>query len=458
MNPFRESIREQFHSLHPFEDPKWVASLGLKIPPIRSLPRSLEHEELGISTVAEPFQSVSTLKKMLIDDEILSLYKKTYSAPRVVLLTYVCWDGLGDYCGQKNIFDYLQAEGIEVVRATFVHKEHSYEEGPEFLLPFMPGEEVEIPNALMEKMRKAHLILQFPNYYPFTAELQKKVGKGPLWECLGESGFMNTLDFQPGTGRRCLGLHALEKGVFIPTLPSTIPPPSIEKPYYFAYTRTEKGFFNYLEALLALKKEKIRVVTFNMPQVIATLKKGMDGLRNVLIENNEIYVKQKMGTDGCDVTITVYPEVKQEVFVSLLAHAEPFVACTGDHSFFEALSLDKVIYYDALPHKKAFFEDLRFIAGYATPKASLFFEDAKWIRDREVQEGLQTFYTYIKTHFRANEKIIHLINRSTMPHEVLKEEELLLHAFGEGKLQAAEVLASLKRAISQQGLRGEPSD
>lgn len=446
MANFIEIIKNSYGKPHPFEDPDWIASFGLETPPVRPFPRAFVNDEWGISSVTEPFQSLPQLKKMLIDDALLSLYCRPRTAPRVVLLTYVYWDGYGDFYGQKHLDYFLKEAGISVTQATLIRKNKITEKSGDFFIPFEPNQEPYFPQDLIQTMRKAHLILQFPTYYPFTQSLQKIVEKGPLWEFIGESGFLNTVDYQPGTERRCLGLHALEKGVFIPSLPPSISPPSLKKPYFFAYTKTPEGFFDYLEALIMRNQKKLTLVTFNLLHVLQALQKKPKGLRSVTIQTDEVFTTHQFSAKGTDIEILVQPKIPHEEFLSLLAHAEPFAACTGDHSFFEALALKKLPYYDPPPHKKAFYDDLLFIAQKMFPSALPFLKDPRNLTP-QVEKELKALYTYICTKRRANEKILQIIHRSTFPHQLLEYEQSILETFANGNLTPEEALERIQLLV-----------
>ncbi|NRA90660.1 MAG: hypothetical protein HRU43_05995 [Simkaniaceae bacterium] len=448
MNRFIQLVKTSYQKPHPLECPEWLRSLGFKVPPMRPLPRSFVNEELGISEVTKPFQSLPDLKRLLIDDEILSLYSQPYTVPKISLLTYVYWDGLGDYYGQKHLANFLKLAGVEVSEVSLVRKGKTFAADTGMVIPFEPSIMPTFSPSALETIQKSHIVLQFPTYFPFTMALQKLIRSGPYWEYLGEYGFINTVDYQPGTKRRSLGLHALEKGVFIPTLRDLDLPDEIEVPYFLAYTKTSSGFFNYLKALLESKKRWIHIITFNPLHVIQAVQKKPKGLSKVTIKTKETLTKHQLEKKGAEVFIDVMSEVPHEKFLSLLKGAHPFVACTGDTSFSEALALCKLPFYDPPPHKTPFFMDLTFIAETLFPKALPFFKSPHHIHDLEVKNDLYRLYSYIREERAANQKILQMIYRRTYPKEILRFEEKLVDDFSLGTIKSQELLEKLKNALN----------
>lgn len=432
---------------HPLEDPKTIESWGIDFSLRRPLPRVSFHSELGVQKVSAPFQDLETLKKMCIDSSLLALYRTAPKIPKVTLLTYVYWDGLGDYFSAKHCSDFLRSSGIDV-EEIFLFKNEASLPQEKNAFCFHPNQKVALPQSIIETMQKSDVILEFPTYYPFTKSLKKEVGKGPKWEYLGEIGFVETPDYYPGQGRRCLGLHPLEKGLLIPHLPPLKNSP-LNPPYFFAYTRTVEGLRRYIEAISHEPQEEITLCTFKMPLVKTLLSEGLP--KNItalhLYYQNEKHSKISH-RPGTTLHLHVFDLCDHRAFLSLMKGSNPFVACTGDASFSEALALNKIIFYDCPSHKEDFWKDLLAFAKEKHPETLPFFETPALFQSLE-KPFLGLTHDLRET-CSANATLLSIIYRATL-HKLLpdieEKEHHLLEQFAKGKIDGTQMLAMLNKEL-----------
>ena len=436
---------------HPIEDPSLLKSWGLDPKIYRPLPRASFHGELGIEEVKAPYRDIELLKKHLIDTSVLSLYSHSPRKVAIVLFTWVYWDGWGDYYAQLDCARLIENRFPDA-ELLLVTCHRSNQKPPEIgsnqhFIPFEKGDKPQFPESLLKKMRKAHLLFQFPTYFPHTKELIETLGPQLQYEYLGESGFIDTPDFTPSCGRRCMGLHFLEKGLFLKPLP----PKKAASPYYFAYTRTAEGLSCYVQALTAWKQTNLTLCVFKIQHVIQMLKKGIPNVKTAEILIDHTLTSVPLAERGVVLRFQVMQNIPHAQFLSLLHASEDFVACTGDGSLFEAISAGKLFYYDTPEHKKSFQKDLIALAKARTPDALPFFDNPTAIQDASVRKALQELTTIMRTEHCVNDTLCHIIHRA-LCHQAYPElktaEKRLLHAFAKGEIDAPTTLKTIKKNIN----------
>ncbi|NGX50844.1 MAG: hypothetical protein K1060chlam2_00695 [Chlamydiae bacterium] len=435
---------------HPIEDPALLKSWGLNPKIYRPLPRASFHNEMEIEEVKSPYRDIPLLKKHLIDSSLLTLYRRSPPRAALVLFTWVYADGWGDYYAQFDCARLIE-EHFPDAELTLVTCLRSDQRPPEkranqHIITYEEGEKPHFSEPLLKKMRRAKLLFQFPTYYPHSDELMEMLGPQMKYEWLGESGFIDTTDFSPTCRRRCMGLHFLEKGIFIKSLPQK----RASSPYYFAYTRSAEGLLSYVEALTAWKRCDLTLRAFNIQHVIHVARKGLPHVREIEVVIDKTLTSIPIAKSGALLRIEVMQNVPHHQFLTLLHESEEFVACTGDGSLFEAISAEKLFYYDMPEHKESFLKDLVALTKARTPDALPFFEDPKAIQYPPVREALRELSTIIRTEHRVNELLCHIIHRALCHHaspELEQEERRILDAFATGELNAPAALASISQSI-----------
>jgi hypothetical protein len=166
-------------------------------------------------------------------------------------------------------------------------------------------------------------------------------------------------------------------------------------------------------------------------------------------------------------------QLKQDEFLFLLQISEKFAGCRGDGSFSEAVSLDKVFFYDARSHAKYFLEDLlelsrnrienypssiQYLSLFSrTLKLSYdadfeketFFQDEKKLSSEKIGkkmgkllqnpltiEGIEKLNKIIREDYSVNETLCNLVARAVFHYhhpEVEEKENNLIKQFLEGK-------------------------
>jgi hypothetical protein len=436
---------------HPIEDPLLLKSWGLKPKIYRPLPRTLFHKELGIEEIKTPYRDIEELKKHLIDTSVLSLYSHSPRKVSIVLFTWVYWDGWGDFHAQLDCAELIET-CFPDAKLMLVTCHRSNQKPPEtrpyqYFIPFEKGNQPQFPEFLLKKMRKAHLLFQFPTYCPYTDKLIKTLGPQLEYECLGESGFLDTPDYILGCKRRCMGLHFLEKGLFLKSLP----PKKAASPYYFAYTRTTEGLSHYIQALIAWKKTDLIVYVFKIQHVINLVKRGIPYVKTVEIMVDHTLTSVPLNKKGIILRFHVMQNIPHDQFLSLLHESEDFVACTGDGSFFEAISAGKLFYYDTPKHKMHFQKDLVALASARTPDALPFFDNPIAIQDSSVRKALRKLTRIIYAEHSVNDTLCHIIHRALchQAYPKLKQiENHILNAFAKGEIDAPIALKAIKKNIN----------
>ncbi len=445
------SERYPYTKSHPIENPDLLKSWGLDPKIYRPLPRQTFHEELGIAEIKGPFQDLQLLKKHLIDSAVLSLY--THAPPRrsIILFTWVYWDGWGDYYAQLDCAKLLRERlgDHEITLVTCLRKTQP----PTETLPnqhfvfFEKGSKPQFPPFLLKKMQASHLLFQFPTYYPHTDALMEELGPQLKYEFLGESGFIDTPDYHPQCGRRCMGLHFLEKGVLI----KSVPPKKKGPPYYFAYTRSAEGLYHYIQALISWKQTDLSLCVFKIEHVLNVVKQEIPGVKQAEIFIDHTVTTVPLAETGILLRFDVKQKVSHRVFLTLLNESEDFVACTGDGSLFEAISCGKIFYYDTPQHKKNFLEDLVALATTRTPQALPFFKNPAAVQDIAVRKALFELTAIIQREHAVNETLCQIIRRA-LCHQAVPEleqhEQRILTSFSKGEIDAPEALNAIHKTLN----------
>lgn len=322
----------------------------------------------------------------------------------VVLFTWVMNDGLGDWGAQiamagemRRAFPRLPIQLITLVDEKV--KYHLQAPGVTNHLLFYRGfEKVLFPPHLLELMAKSALIIQAPTYYPHFKEVMEKVealrppgSKRPRELLIGEYGFLDSEWFHPESKARCMGLHALEKGLLFS--PSTASQTKAEK-FYFAYLTTLRGHTIYLHALCSYLKEDSADITLylcHLPHLLEALQ-GADlaryGVREVVIETRLERSHLPLQEEGKRLIIRQVITDKPEEISLLMKESEDFVGCRGDRSFSEVVASGCLFFYDAPDHALPFLDDLYLLARDRLSGYPLLLDYLEKMRDRKSSPAL----------------------------------------------------------------------
>jgi len=394
---------------------KDFAALGLSayFPRIyRGIPRLYRKDQPSFSKVKSSFSHLPSLKKVAIEKALFSLYESALlKEGRIVFFTWVISDGLGDWVASEQI--------IQIVKEAMpqLHIQHVAFVPQKFADVFDPLEDAifyeEEPSlSLMQEkhwqiFKSADVILQAPTYYPHTEGLVDRIRKEnprAKIEHLGEYGFLESSWFHPKSGHYCMGLHFLEKGILTRKIKASgfaflkntlltnwlfqmdAPGPfEIEQygeshQFYLAYLKTTVSGKIYLHALLKSLERDEKPVDICSPDLgwfvrycqecKAEKKRCLEipfGVSRIEVWQPDGIYSEPIAETGKVVRLLSPGAIQQADFEALLMASKEFVAVRGDQSFSEAVSANKVFFYDSSPHGRYFVKDL---AAFAESRIS----------------------------------------------------------------------------------------
>lgn len=397
--------------IHAFP-PKDFVDLGLTkyFPRVyRGLPRIYHRDSPTQNHIKKNFTHLPTLKRIAAERAVFSLYQnyEIELGSKVVLFTWVISDGLGDYQAAVEVSKILKERfpQLDLQLIALVPKKHHSLPLPDLCPAHLIPYEDDFSLSLMTPdvltiLRSADLILQMSTFYPFTADLSKLLGiPAAKWSSLGEYGFLESSWFHPKTGNRSMGLHFLEMGVLIRKpheasfasveneqllqwLFESLKPGPIEIDQYLAQTRFHMAYLNtaiggavYLHALLhslAHDEKNIDICTPDLGWFIEHTAKQNERKRPVLegdfgIGSLQVHFEKEVhsitvGTKGKRVRLLCPGMIKASDFHSLVSLSGEFVGVRGNQSFSEAVSANKVFFYDGREHLRYFMKDLAALA------------------------------------------------------------------------------------------------
>lgn len=263
-----------------------------------------------------------------------------------------------------------------------------------------------IPREALTSLRKADLAIQFPTFYPHTSALMEAVQKVeadqpfPRWACFGEYGFLESSWFHPQSGHRAMGLHFLEKGILTWRAPleahfarlenrellqwlfNTPSPDLLEVEnyrashfFYFTSLTSPLGSAIYLHTLFTAHREEekgIDICTSDIGWFLCYLEQQREANRPLIegdfrIQTIEVYVggdsySLPLAEKGKTVRLFCPPALTDADFRLLICLSEEWVGVSGDRSFSEAVSANKVFFYDGQIGARYFIKDLIAIA------------------------------------------------------------------------------------------------
>lgn len=412
------------------------------------------------------FQDKKALLKQWVYNAFLFQYgKKAPPKATVVLFTWVIPGGFGDLTTQEEVastiseaFPHLDLQLITLLEEG-VEKYPASRHPNQTIIRFKGKNRAPIP---LDLLRKASLIIQIPTYYPYWDEWKDKLSPGTEIVSVGEYGFIDSPDFHPQTGNLCMGLHALEKGLLLPEMPT-----QTEKACsYFAYLYSERGFAIYLHAILEREKANDRDIFMTaMPPspLLAALKNNSwegYGLKEIVVYDETHSSRMLISQEGTKrLIIQAESFLPKEMIQKHYAHKNNFVGCRGDRSSSEALSGGALFFYEGPDHSLPFLKDLyelarHYLFAYPTlhsylqsmldrktdPKtlghtiADLLHYQATW-------EGMKKLSLWIKQNASFKETLKHLVSAKLNPQK--GEYEKLFSSFLDGHISLEELLTCL---------------
>lgn len=450
------------------------------------LPRLYHHKTPAVSRIKEGFRYLPALKRQFIDKALLHLYA-SYSIPAdkpVVLFTWVIGDGWGDYFAQVEAAKILRRHfpSLSLHLVTLVHEgarlpftESSFSQTCVPYRTIARGAwenvvEEKFPPDVLALLQGAALVLQLPTHYPHTPQLLPFL-KGK-YELIGEGGWIDTPHFHPHTGARCLGLHFLEKGIFIKEV---VPRARVAFAHRFnlAYTLYPSGLYLYMHTLLkSLERDTqgIDLYFFHLAHVLQDFERYRAlfrkyGIAEVVLFHSLGRTKISISASGKELHLYEINRLPHEDYLSLVAQTQDLVGCRGDGSIFEAISAKKVFFMDIPPHQKKFLKSLIVLAEEALPShpetvryLKLFLslpqlqkkEEGEWVEEQEpvpllsleelgealgellqsprLIEGFEILNREIRENHAFNPFLCHIVQRALCHHAHPQLEILESHA------------------------------
>lgn len=386
---------------------KEFKELNLPFPKIyRGLPRLYHRDRPARSYTKKNFSHFPTLKWLAYEKAVFTVYRELEVTGRISLFTWVMKDGMGDYTAALETAKILKERfpSADIHLVAIAHNSLKAAPPSGCTLHLVPYED-EMPQEILHLLRDSELILQIPTYYPKIDELMEKLRAiesprpMPALESVGEYGFVESSWFHPKTGRRSMGIHFLEKGILtrdphnahfgelenetlLEWLFATLYPGPAEienyfssRRFYFSYLATPIGGAVYLHALLKSlehDKKEIDLCTPDLNWFIQYAemqnREGKPiletpcGVKSIEVYYQSVIHRIVLSDTGKTLRILCPGSISQNDFRTLLNMSGEFVAIRGNQSFSEAVSANKVFFYDGSEHARYFMKDLIAIA------------------------------------------------------------------------------------------------
>jgi len=382
----------------------------------RPLPRLYHKEDPSRWKIKSHFADFFLLKKHFLDKALLYLYQpkvdcKKIMPLRVILFTWVMHDGLGDFFAQQEASEILKEKYPEAVidRIALIHKFAKLPPANSLSpvhLVFYSGEKrdeieyEEFPSSLKTILHKADVIIELPTSFPSIDQILTSLPQKPKYERIGEFGLIDRAWFHPKSGARCMGLHFLEKGIYLnkKLMTKTFSWHDVQdirlkrilfqkenlsledikrykksRLFNLDYTKSRRGQYCFLHILLkALEHDQkdIDICFSHMDHFIENIEekfKSNEGkyplFKRLNVSRIELCYGDFFSTITCSdqgktVRFIHIDKLAHEDFISLYALTDNLVGCTGDGSLSEALSAAKPFFYDPPYHKRPFLKDL----------------------------------------------------------------------------------------------------
>ncbi len=369
----------------------------------RGLPRVYLRDHLERSKVKEPFRNLALLKRGSIDRAIASLYPQ--KAGKVAILVWVIPDGFGDWIAACEAAQLLKENGhaVELIAVAKKRLPVVGEFSVQWVLYEGEPESAFFSEEIAKNLRKVDLILQIPTYFPGTEKLLDQLRRisssysMAKMEFLGEYGYLESSWFHPKSGRRSMGLHALEKGIFVKKMPSAhfgeiehktllqwlfgteMPGPNEIEHYqnhcrfHLAYLTTPIGGAVYLNALLKMWERDELDIDVCSPDLSWFIRWTEEragksslaahfGVKRIEIKLPERDYAFQLSEKGKTLRLLAPSQVSGADMKRLMSLSGDWVGVRGDQSFSEAVSAGKPFFYDGRMHARYFMKDLGALA------------------------------------------------------------------------------------------------
>lgn len=389
---------------------KEFADLGLSayFPRIyRGLPRLYHRDNPARSHIKKNFTNLTDLKKLMVDKAIYSLYDRV-RLPRGMKISIFSWiipDGFGDWVAIQETATVLREKlphlEIQLFFLTAI-KLPEIKHFPTYEIHYYKDPSLsDFSLEVLKLFRDSDLILQIPTFFSKSDELWEMIRSVvsdrpmPAIENIGEYGFLESQWYHPKSHNRSMGLHALEKGIFIRKSPhcsfseidqknllnwlfATQTPGPIEieaykknRHFYMGYLSTPMGGAVYLHSLLKIHERDEKDIDLCCPD-LGWLIRWIDARK----KNQLPLLEETFGLK--EISILAFDQEHRMVFKDtgkvlrvlspgiisvsdmrkLFYLSGEWVGVRGNQSFTEAVSAGKPFFYDGREHARYFIKDL----------------------------------------------------------------------------------------------------
>lgn len=370
-------------------------ALGLKkyFPRIyRGLPRLYHRDNPSRSKIKQNFTDLGRLKNLSVERALFSLYDGFVPkvGTKVGIVSWVLSDGLGDFMAAQETARILHERFPSLEIQLFAITKRSFLPSADFQTRLIQYEGAE-KEVIFDADFGMDLLIQIPTYFPNSETLFAS----QTIECIGEYGFLDSSWFHPNSRNRSMGLHALEKGIFIRkhhvvtfaelenkalllALFGVELPGPIEVDLYLqktqfhlAYLATTTGGSIYLHSLLKMWERDAKNIDVCSPD-ISWLIQWLDqrqqaglpllednyGVKELVIEWDGKIHRAHVAEKGKVLRVICPGVVSFADMQRLICLSGDWVGVRGNQSLSEALSSGKAFFYDGRDHSRYLMKDL----------------------------------------------------------------------------------------------------
>jgi hypothetical protein len=393
---------------------KEFASVGLSdyFPRIyRGLPRLYNRSHPTQSRIMKNFTHLPSLKKRTLDKALYSLYEPADpSWMKVSIFTWVMPDGLGDWVAALNTARVIQEKWPALNIQLFFVSSRPLSANTDFPTTYISYDNdpllTHFSLEVKKELRDCDLILQIPTFFPGSQKLFEDVlslpskRPPPSIKNIGEYGFVKSSWFHPKSDNSAMGLHALEKGVFVhkpfktsfadiehkPLLEWLFHTSSPERDeidayrqkhsFHLAYLTTPVGGAIYLHSLLKMQEQNSQNIDLCCPDIRWLIqwieRRNGEGLpllqEHYGVKAIEIWAfgqkHQTILQETGKILRIYHPSgLSPSDLGKLFALSDEWVAVRGNQSFSEAVSAGKMFFYDGRNHNRSFVKDILAMAN-----------------------------------------------------------------------------------------------
>lgn len=388
----------------------------------RGLPRIYKKQDPTFFKIKPEFSNLKILKYLIAENLVCQEYenKSIDKKSKIALITQVLPDGFGDLIAHNNSLEILREKfpGVEITSILCIpencsSKYSEYIENSNVIYYRNNCFINDFSKELLTKLKKTSVVITIATKLDCIENLKQIIHEKPQANtqvlCFGEYGFIESKDFGPNSGAYSMGLHFLEKGIFIPSVAKnfnfssiqnaeirfqlfgTFSPSSFDTQTYKQNTSLYFGYLSnsiagciFLKTIMEKEKKSLKNIDLISPDIswlISLLRSEKDLKQRLFCDvkefaemqilfNGKIH-SQNLGK-GKKILRIICPGVLNfSDFQALMFLSDPFVAVRGNLSISYAIAMNKIYFYDAPKHCKYFLQDLICLANNISSKGNI---------------------------------------------------------------------------------------